>query len=62
MIFSLSLSLSQELVRKLGELDTYMSGKPKRSVKVVDCGVVEIERKYEIPEAEIYNQHDMTMT
>lgn len=49
-------------MRKLGELDTYMSGKPKRSVKIVDCGVVEIERKYEIPEAEIYNQHDMTMT
>lgn len=50
-----------DMVRKIGEAETYVTGKPKMSIKVVDSGVVGLASKYEIPENEILNDEDMAM-
>nr|KAG5692704.1 hypothetical protein BaRGS_008567 [Batillaria attramentaria] len=50
-----------DVVAKIGDVDTYVTGKPKVPVKVVNSGIVGIASKYEIPENEIHNADDMAM-
>ena len=51
--------LSQDTIRKLSELDTFVTGRPKASVKIVDCGAVGIASKYEIALKDVMSNDDI---
>lgn len=48
-----------DTVRRLGELQTTITGRPKVGVKIVDSGVVGIASKYEIPFDDVVSDGDI---
>ena len=51
--------LWQDTIRKLSEVQTSLTGRPKMSVKIVDCGVVGITSKYEIDPKDVMSDGDI---
>ncbi|XP_076465759.1 peptidyl-prolyl cis-trans isomerase B-like [Babylonia areolata] len=49
-----------DIVRKIAELDTTITGKPKVSVRVVDSGVMEIPSKYEMTAKDALSSDDIS--
>ena len=51
--------LWQDTIRKLSEVQTSVTGHPKMTVKIVDCGVVGITSKYEIDPKVVMSDGDI---
>ncbi|KAK7116125.1 peptidyl-prolyl cis-trans isomerase B-like [Littorina saxatilis] len=48
-----------DFLRKLGEVDTFVTGKPKADIRVLDCGAIGITSKYEMPQADVISEEDV---
>lgn len=50
----------QDVVRTIGETPTdSRTAVPKKTVKIIDCGIVGIEKKYELTEAQAESNEDL---
>lgn len=50
----------QDVIRTIGEVPAdSRTAVPKKSVKIIDCGIVGIEKKYELTEAQAASDEDL---
>lgn len=49
----------QDVVRVIGELDTNSNSKPFKAVRIVDSGVVGLEKKYNLNETQLKSDEDL---
>lgn len=50
----------QDVIRTIGEVPAdSRTAVPKKSVKIIDCGIVGIEKKYELTEAQAASDDDL---
>lgn len=58
--YKASMLYFQDVVRTIGETPTdSRTAVPKKTVKIIDCGIVGIEKKYELTEAQAESNEDL---
>lgn len=60
LFFQSTIAYLQDVVRTIGETPTdSRTAVPKKTVKIIDCGIVGIEKKYELTEAQAESNEDL---
>lgn len=59
-MYKSTIAYLQDVVRTIGETPTdSRTAVPKKTVKIIDCGIVGIEKKYELTEAQAESNEDL---